>query len=206
MSDVIVPAVIVGGAVYVLAKGMGTPTAPGDVAYQSPNYGSTLDDITAGIPNGGGGSTAPGIDNGGQAGFNIPDGRLADPDAAQKLDLLNSALQKAYSGMSSAAKQSAADNLNTQLHLDPPLKGNETWETVARVAGGAGGALACNAIPGIGTAASPLCAMAGAYLGVKLENWMQTELPGLQSWVSDNLGSVVNSIGDQISDWFHDIF
>jgi hypothetical protein len=164
-----------------------------------------MNDLVNGVPCGGGGYYDPWLDNSGQAGFNV-DGRLADPDARQKLDLLNLALEKGYTAMSAAAKSAAADQINQRLELDPPLRGNETWETVARVAGGAIGGVACNAIPGIGTAVSPLCAMAGAYLGVKLEDWMASELPGLKSWVSENLGDVVDSIGDKLSEWWNDIF
>lgn len=205
MTDILVPAIIGGVGVYVLAKQSGPPLPPGATAYQTPSWGSTTNDIMGGIPPGGGGYYDPYFDNSGQAAFNI-DGRFTDPDARQKLDLLNQGMQTAYAGMSAAAKAAAADQMNQKLNLDPPLRGNETWETVARVAGGAVGAVACNAIPGVGTAVSPLCAMAGAYLGVELEQWMATELPGLQSWVSDNIGGAISAVGDQISDWWHEIF
>jgi hypothetical protein len=205
MTDILVPAVIGGVGVYILAKQSGPPLPPGSSVYGTPTYGSTMGDIVNGVPNGGGGYYDPFLDPSGQAAFNI-DGRSADPDARQKLDLLNAAMQGAYNGMSAAGKASAADQLNQKLNLDPPLRGNETWDTVARVAGGAAAAAGCNAIPGIGTAVSPLCAMAGAYLGVKLEQWMSTNLGDLGSWVSDNVSSAVHAIGDQVSDWFHDIF
>lgn len=204
--DALIPVAIVGGGIaYVATRGNSSSIAPGDTRYQSGRGGSTLGDIMNGVPGGGGGSYDPWLDDSGQSAFN-QDGRLADPDARVKLDLLNVSLQKAYAGMSNAAKATAADKMNQALNLDPPLKGNEDWATVARVAGGAAGGAACNAIPGIGTAVTPLCAMAGSYLGVQLENWMSTNLGGLQSWISDNLGHVVDVIGDEISDWFHGLF
>lgn len=197
-------AIAVGGGVYILSKTTGIFGPPGPVGYQTPRPGATNGDIANGIP-GGDYSYDPYLDDAGQSGFNV-DGRLNDPTARQKLDLLDSSLQYAYAQMSAAGKSAAADKLNQSLNLDPPLRGNEDWQTVSRIAGGAVGGVACNAIPGIGTAASPLCAMAGAYLGVQLESWMATELPGLQSWVSENVGNVVSAVGDQLSDWWHSIF
>lgn len=198
-------AVLIGGGLYVLSRGAAGPALmPGDVGFRDPRYGATMGDIANGVPNGGY-TYDPYLDDAGQAGFNV-DGRLTDPDARQKLDLLNVAMQKAYGAMSGAAKSAAADQLNTKLALDPPLRGNESWDQISSIAGAAVGGVACNAIPGIGTAASPLCAMAGSYLGVQLEQWMQTEVPGLQSWVSDNLGAVVDTIGDKLSEWWNDIF
>jgi hypothetical protein len=203
MTDLLIPAIAAGG-VYLLATQTGVFQPAGDTAYRDPRYGATTGDILQGNPNGGY-SYDPWLDDGGQSAFNI-DGRLLDPDARQKLDLLHLAMNKTFDSLSSAGKMAAADKLNQTLQLDPPLRGNETWEQVSRVAGSAVGGVACNAIPGIGTAASPLCAMAGAYLGVELEHWMATEMPGLQSWITENIGGVISSIGDQIEDWFHDIF
>lgn len=203
--DVLIPVAIAGGGLaYVLSRQDGAHPPPGSSAYLTSRSGATLNDIASGIPGGGGGYD-PYLDDRGQAGFNV-DGRLADPDARPKLDLLNQGLQKAYAGMSQAAKSTAADKMNSALNLNPPLTGNESWDQVARIAGGATGGIACNAIPGIGTAVSPLCAMAGSYLGVQLEQWMGTDLAGLQGWVSDNLGAVVDAVGNQIEQWFHDLF
>lgn len=205
MGDMLIPIAIAGGGVAYLLSKQGAVTAPGATAYQTPTGGATMGNIVNGIPNGGGGYYDPYLDDSGQAGFNI-DGRLTDPDARQKLDLLNTAMEAAYSKMSAAAKSAAADQMNSSLNLDPPLRGNESWETVARVSAGAAGTAACNAYAGIGTAIAPLCGMAAAYLGVKLENWMETEVPGLQSWISDNVGAVIDHIGDALSDAYHSIF
>lgn len=200
----LIPVVVGGGIVYVLAKQSGPPMYPGDTAYQSPRPGATLGDIASGIPGGNGGASDY-LNDGGQSAFNI-DGRSNDPNAQAKLDLAQQAMKLAFDKLDAAGKSAAADKINQALDLNPPLKGNETWETVARVAGGAGGTALCNLIPGVGAVASPLCAMAGAYLGVQLEQWMSANMGDLQSWVSDNLGQVINNIGDDISDWFHSLF
>ena len=204
MNTLIPVAIAGGGIAYILAKQDGIPQLPGCTQYQTGTGASTINDLANGVPCGGGGYYSPLTDNSGQAGFSPYGGIKADPDARQKLDLLNQAMEAGYSKMNSAAKSAAADQLNQQLALDPPLKGNEDWQTVSRVAGGAAGAVGCTAV-GLGSAA-PLCSMAGAYLGVKLEDWMASELPGLKSWVSDNVGAVIDAIGDQLTEWWNDIF
>lgn len=203
MSDILVPVAIAGGAYFVLSRQGGPVGPPGNVAYGSPIQGATLGDGLS-IPNGQSGYD-PYLDNSGQTAFNI-DGRSNDPDAMRKVDLLDSAMQSAYNKMDAAGKSAAVDRLNQSLNLDPPLRGNESWEQIARVSGGAVGGLACNAIPGVGTVASPLCAMAGAYLGVKLEDWMGANLGDLEGWVSQNVSAVVSQIEDTVSGWLHDIF
>lgn len=185
----LIPAVIVGGVAYELAQNASAATPPGRTSYATDG------------PNGY--SHDPALDNGGQAGFNY-DGRSIDPDAGHKLDMLSSAMEQTYNNMSQTAKSAAAGQLNQSLGLNPPLKGDETWETVAKVAGSAGGAAACSLIPGVGVAVAPLCAMAGAYLGVKLEEWMSTALPDLKNWVSDNIvsnvGSAVSAVAGYVED------
>lgn len=198
----IIPAVIIGGIAYELAQNVqGVP--PGQTQYGSPIGGATGNDRLTGAGSGGGYSYDPLLDNGDQGGFNY-DGRYNDPDASHKIDILNAAMEQTYANMSQGAKTAAAGALNQQLQLNPPLNGNETWQTVAKVAGGAAAGAACNLIPGVGTAASPLCAMAGAYLGVKLEEWMSAELPALKDWVADNIvsnvGDAVNAVGGYVKD------
>ena len=206
MSNPIVPAVVIGGVVYIATKPAGPPEGPGDTAYGASRDGATTGDITAGAPNGGGGyGYGSTVDDSGQGAFNTG-GRPVDPDVRQKVDLLNVAMEKAYSGMSSAAKSAAADTLNRNLNLDPPMTGNETWDQVARIAGGAVAAAGCSAIPGIGVAAAPLCSMAGAYLGVKLEQWIQSPLKDLGNWIEDNVGGAIDAVGDALSDAWNSVF
>lgn len=163
MSNVILPAVIIGGVTYELVATQ-SATPPGPIRWPGGN-------ASTGTLGRGSGQPIPGWDP--QTGFydNAP------PGAQQAIDSMLSQAQAAYEVMSPAARAAAADEMNQALELDPPLNGNETWETIARVAGGAAAAGACNAIPGIGTAASPLCAIAGAYLGVKLEEWLSKAVP-----------------------------
>lgn len=133
-------------------------------------------------------------------------GHLDDPDAQPKLDLLQQSAQAAFTAMDAVGRQAAADQLNNTLNPppDPPLNGNDSWETVARVAGGAGGAAACS-VTGVGAAVAPLCAMAGAYLGVKLEDWMQQEMPALRSWANGAISSVEDAVKD-VGGWLNNIF
>lgn len=163
MSSVVVPAIIIGGVAYYGLTHSQPAMPPGPMGYGPPNASTGYV--------GSGGYPIPGWDP--QAGYydNIP------PGTSQAIDSMLSSARAAYQTMSVSARAEAADRLNQDLALDPPLTGNEDWETVARVAGGAVGAGACNAIPGIGTAASPLCAIAGAYLGVKLEDWLSQAIP-----------------------------
>lgn len=188
MLNPVVPAVVVGGVVYVLAEKSSMPPAP------------------TGPGNGVGYSNSPLIGDYGQAQF----GDLADdPEVRQKLDILQSSAQAAFNGLDAAGRATAAAAMNQALDLDPPLNGSDTWDTVVRVAAGAAGAAACNAIPGIGTAASPLCAIGAAYLGVKLEDWIGNGLSTLQSWASDTFGGIGSSIEDAyngVAGWLDDIF
>lgn len=202
------PAIVIGGVaggVYLLSRQNATALPPGPTSYNSPSAGSTYNNILTGSSDGAGGYYDPTVSDAGQAAYNT-DGRLADPDARAKLDALDSAMQSAYNGMAAGAKSAAADQLNQSLSLSPPLTGNETWEQVARVAGGAAGVAGCNLIPGIGTAVSPLCGLAGAYLGVKLEDWMATALPDIQSWVTQSFPNAVQSVVDDVGNWFQNLF
>lgn len=206
----IVGAVVIGGVAYSLTrKDMPVPL-PGSPGYLGPNYGSTIGQIATGNDAGSGYSYDQYIDNYGQSQFG--DTQL-DPDIRPKLDLLSATAEAAYNKMDTAGRSAAANQLNQSLDIQPPLNGSDSWQTVARVAGGAGGAAVCNAIPGIGTAASPLCAIAGAYLGVKLEDWISQEMPALGSWVSANFsaaaGAIASTAQDVVKDvggWLNDLF
>jgi hypothetical protein len=209
MGDLLIPAVVIGGVTYVA---MGKSDAGGPpVGYPiiSPNSGSPL-----GNP----GQLGPGygydygLDNGGQAGFGNVGGRPVQPDLQAKIDLMmNVAARQAYGAMTGAARMAAADQLNKELQLDPPLRGNETWDDIARVAGGAVGGAACTAFGAASVA--PLCAIAGAYLGVKLEDWVASGWDQLERWMGDNIaggiGDAADWVRDKIGDaagWISDLF
>jgi hypothetical protein len=205
MGGALLPTVVIGGVTYYLVTQDNKPVPlPGQPGYVQPNYGSTTGQImTGGAGQGYTGSDSDYLYNGGQSGFA---GVANDPYVQQKIDLLAEAAEASYRAMDAAGRNAAANQLNQKLDLNPPLDGNDSWETVARVAGGAGGAAVCNAIPGVGTAASPLCAIAGSYLGVKLEDWISSEMPALKAWVNDNVVGGVRDVIDDIGDWLSDLF
>jgi hypothetical protein len=146
-------------------------------------------------------------------GSHIPQQSFSEFDAAlqQKLAEIESYARAAYENMDQAAKEEGAKLLNDQLKLDPPLKGDESWEEVARRAGDDAG----SKIGGLfgGPAGEKLGAIAGAYLGVKLEEliskhkdevaaWFKSRWSDIESWVSNTAGDVV----DEVSEWIGSIF
>lgn len=180
MSDLALPAaIVVGGAIYVLQ----TQAPPGQLPPSQ-------------LPPGAGQYDPTGIAMRLQS--------TADTDAARKVDALLQAGYGVFSTMSDAAKAAAAQKMNSQLGTH--MTGNETWQQVASIAGGAVGTVACNAIPGIGTVASPLCAIAGSYLGVTLESWMESNMDDIKRWINQNVPNAVGNIIDEIGDWLGSIF
>lgn len=199
-----VPILIIGGVAYAVTRKdvpAGLPGMPG--ALQA-NFGSTIGQITTGNGYQGGYSWSDYLDSGGQSGFNI-DGRSLDPETQQKLDLVQQAAQAQFEKLDYAGRDAAARAMNETLDLDPPLNGGDTWDTVVSVAAGAAGAAACNAIPGVGTAASPLCAIAASYLGVRLEHFLSDSVSAIGSWVSNNVGGAIADVYDAVSDTVSDI-
>lgn len=125
-------------------------------------------------------------------------------DAAlqEKLDTINSYGQAAYDNMSDDAKRAGAAAMNDALDLDPPLKGDESWDEIAQVAGAAAGTAAC-AATGLGAAAAPLCAMAGAYLGTKLEELISKNVDEIKDWFSGKWADIegwVKGLGEDVGD------
>lgn len=130
----------------------------------------------------------------------------AQPGSAAKVDALLSAAEAKFSSMSDDAKVQAAQEMNQQLNLQPPLTGRETWQQVASIAGGAAGSAACAAVlPGIGMAAGPLCAIAGSYLGVSLESWLASSLDDVQNWINQNIPGAVGHVVDDVKNWLDSI-
>lgn len=131
-----------------------------------------------------------------------------DPALQQKLDEINSYGEAAYNNLDDGAKRAGAKALSDQLKLDPPLKGDESWDDIAKVAGGAAGAAALGWIPG-GQIIGP---MVGAYLGVKLEEligknvddikaWFKTRWTDIEGWVKGAANDVEDAVSDTI-DYF----
>jgi len=210
----IVPVVIIGGVAYELTRKDGPVLPPGGAGYVQPNYGSTTGQIVSGTAGQSGYSWSDFLANGGQAKFgDVP----LDPDIQQKADLLQAAAKKAYDGMDYAGRSAAAASLNETLDLPPGqrLNGSDTWQTIASVAGGAAASAGCAAV-GL-AAAAPLCAIAGSYLGVKMEDWIAQPIGDAYNWVAANIGDAAGEIGDAIGGaaadvvntvggWIDDIF
>jgi hypothetical protein len=209
MGSLLVP-IIIGGVAYELVEMRGQPSTPlaSPPKPVQPNFGATTGQIMSGTASQNGSMPVSSyLDDSGQSSFSGSGGTSSDPDATSKLMLLQNAAQQSFNGMSQAAKTQAAQIMNQQLNLHPPLTGNETWEQVARIAGGAVGTGVCSIIPGVGVAIAPLCGMALAYLGVKLEDWLQGALPDLENWVSNNIlspvESVIGTVGDSAEDAYN---
>lgn len=135
-----------------------------------------------------------------------------DTELQAKLDEINAYGAAAYDNLSAEAKAKGAAALNDQLKLDPPLSGDESWEDVAKIAGGAAGAAALGWLPG-GQVLGP---MVGAYLGVKLEElvsknvddikaWFKGRWTDIESWVKGAAHDVEDAVSDTIDyigGWF----
>ncbi len=110
--------------------------------------------------------------------------------------------------MSDVAKVEAAEILNRELKLDPPLTGHEDWDETARRAGKATGATvgaaACVA-SGYAAAAAPICGLVGAYLGEKLGPLLKKTYPEVRDWCEDRWGTLEGWAHDAY-DWFGSIF
>lgn len=183
----------------VAAAGVGAYALTRDGAALPPGPMSYPVNATTGNTGYGAGNILP---QPGQAGYyDTP-----PPETQSKIDLLLVAAQGQFMKMSAAERQNAADYMNNSLGLQPPLRGNEDWQQIVSAASGFAGAAACNAIPGIGTAASPLCAIGAAYVGVQLEQWLEGNLPQLKEWVKDNIGAAIEDAADSVIGWFKGLF
>lgn len=133
-----------------------------------------------------------------------PNSSVIDAALQEKLDLVNRYGQAAYDKMAQEAKEAAARAVSEELGLDPPLDGTETWETIAKVTGGAVGAAALGWIPG----GAALGAVVGAYLGVKLEELISKNSDEIKAWFSgkwDGIESWVTGVGSDIEDGTRDV-
>lgn len=195
------PVLLVGGGVaFVASQPAAKPASAGGTTYTAPPAGSTTTQSLAGkrllaIRSRLGATVGAGTlglassTSGTTAG--APSG---DPLLQSKLDLVERKAKEAYERATSAAKEAAAAKLSQELGISPPLKGSDSWETIARVAGGAAGAAAGAAVCG------PLCAkvgaLAGAYLGEKLEDLISRNWDDLESWASGLWGDVEDAAAD----------
>lgn len=122
----------------------------------------------------------------------------SQPDLNGKLAQIEASAKKAYENLSSDAKSAGAAALNSQLNLDPPLTGNEDWDTVGSVVGGATGAAAGAAIGGpIG---AKLGAIVGAYLGTQIADLLAKNWDELNSWLSSKWDDVQQYVTNAAQD------
>jgi hypothetical protein len=127
-----------------------------------------------------------------------------DPEVQKKLDLIKLAAQKTFNDMDAVAKAKAAEKLNKDLKLDPPLTGHETWGETWQVVAGASATAAC-AASGYGAAAAPLCGIVAAYLGGLLGDWMQKKWPAIKEWFDSKWGDIEDAASDAYN-WFASAF
>lgn len=113
-----------------------------------------------------------------------------------------------YDKLSCDAKKAGAKALikaYPTIKLDPEKACDNTYEQIAAAAGATIAGGACAVVPGIGTLASPLCAIAGAYLGVKVEKWVSEEWDDAKGAVGDAANAVAKgakSVVHEILSWF----
>jgi len=127
-----------------------------------------------------------------------------DPEVQKKLDQAKAYLEEQWKNADEVAKAKAADKLNKELKLDPPLTGHETWGEMWAVVAGAAGTAAC-AATGYGAAVAPLCGIVSAWLGQKLGDWMEKKWPAIKAWAAEKWGDVEDAAGDAY-DWFSSAF
>lgn len=138
-----------------------------------------------------------------QAGVLQSSSPSVDAATQEILDTVDAYGEAAYNNMSKDAKKAGAKALSDTLKLDPPLSGDEDWETIAKIAGGAAGAAAFGWAPG-GAVWGPIV---GAYFGVKLEvflsgsaddvkKWFKSRWSQIENWVKGEVGDVADAVGD----------
>lgn len=225
MTSAIIPAIIVGGVVYTATQtGTSSPPGPapgyGTGAYPGnpiPGSGSAPGVVGATTQNpvrrpAGtkaviqlGASTlsnALGIGAATQKTSAWQSPANYDPELQKKFDLIEAAAKKNFEDANEVAKAKAAETLNKELKLDPPLTGHEDWKTVSAVVGGATGGAVGAAIAGpIG---AKLGALVGAYLGVKLEELIEKNWDDLEDWIGDKWGDIkdfASDAYDEVAGW-----
>lgn len=127
----------------------------------------------------------------------------SDPVLQQKLDQVEALAKKTYEDANAVAKAAAADKLNKELKLDPPLTGHEDWKTVCAVVAAAAGAAAGGALCG------PICAkvgaLCGAYLGAKLGDLLAKNYDDLKDWL-EGKWSTLKGYAEDVADAAEDAY
>lgn len=126
-----------------------------------------------------------------------------DPELQKKFGLIEAATKKAFDDANEVAKAKAAEYLNKELKLDPPLTGHEDWKAVGAVVGGVAG----GAIGGYlgGPLGAKLGSLVGAYLGTKLADLLAKNWEELKAWVSETWGDVKEWVSDTAGDVYDEV-
>jgi hypothetical protein len=205
-----------GGAVaYVVAKPAAPPASPGPTGNSSASTpGATKGQQMAGTPQPpppanvvrhfGSAVQYTGLRNVAAAPIVVGSGSSSiDATLKQKLDLAEQYAKAAYDNGDDAAKQKAADWLNSNLKPapNPPLDASSSWDTVASVAGAAAGG-AIGAYLG-GPLGAKIGALLGAYLGVKLEDWCSRNMDDLKSWAASLWGDIQDFVTNEANDAYN---
>jgi len=203
----ILPAIVIGGVAYeYVLKPKGQPTPPTSApGYTVASYPSAPLRNSVGVNLNGFLNQSPvGPQGNGYLIASVPSDIQAtwyptiDPALKAKLDAVQAAAQKAYNDANEVAKAAAADKLNKDLKLDPPLTGHEDWKTISSVVGGAAGAAVGAAIGGpLGAKIGALC---GAYLGVKIEELLEKDLGKIKEWIKGKWGDIEDFASDVYDD------
>jgi hypothetical protein len=121
----------------------------------------------------------------------------------QKIRELNDKVKEEYNKLSCDAKKDGAERLKKKyptIQLDPDKACDMSYEDLAKIAGGAVAAAACNAIPGVGTLASPMCAIAGAYVADKIEQWIENNWDDASNWIQNEASDAENYVEQKAKD------
>jgi hypothetical protein len=115
---------------------------------------------------------------------------------AEQLAIIEKYGKAAYDSLSADAKKKGAAEMSKLLKLDPPLTGDEDWETIAKIAGGAAGVAAFGWLPG-GAVWGPIV---GSYLGIKLEELLSKDAEEIKEWFQSRWSDIESWVGGTVSD------
>lgn len=119
----------------------------------------------------------------------------------EQLDVIATYGKAAYDNMSADAKTAAAKALSKELKLDPPLTGDEDWDAIAKIAGGAAGAAAFSWAPG-GVVWGPIV---GAYFGVKIEEFFNKSGDEIKNWFRSRWSDIDGWVEGKVSAGYHEV-
>ncbi|RMF81254.1 MAG: hypothetical protein D6744_07365 [Planctomycetota bacterium] len=119
-----------------------------------------------------------------QMGVDVPGRALAHEQGVidREIQEVEREMREEYERMSREARREAARRVNEQLGTN--LTGDESFEEAAAIIGGAAAAAGCTAT-GLGSTVASLCAMAGAYFGREIGEWLKDKWDGAKDAIED---------------------